>query len=193
MKVLSKRQTRKLVAAIIFLIAAAVAYFQPGLVKDGLKTAQQSQPGLYEVEETSDGDTIIVNMNGKREIIRLIGVDTPETQHPDRPVECFGKEASEFIRKLLTGQKVRLQADPLNTNRDRYDRLLRYVYTQEGSLVEQRLIAEGYGFSYTQFPFEKKDEFNTFEQQAKDSKKGLWAACQITVSESGVERTNPAL
>ena len=189
---LNKRQTKKLVATIIFLIAAAIAYFQPGLVQNGVKTAQQNQPGLYEVEETSDGDTIIVNMNGTREIIRLIGVDTPETHHPERPVECFAKQASDFTRKLLTGHKVRMQADPLNTNRDRYDRLLRYVYTQDGVLVEQKLIAEGYGFSYTQFPFEKKDEFNIYEQQAKDAKKGLWSACQVSVLENGLERTNPA-
>ncbi|MBA3757661.1 thermonuclease family protein [Candidatus Saccharibacteria bacterium] len=193
MKSLSKREIKQLITALVFLIAALVTYLQPKIIKDGLETAQKSQPGLYEVEEVSDGDTIIVNMNGIREIIRLIGVDTPETQHPDRPLECYAAQASEYTRRLLTGQKVRLQVDPLNTNRDRYDRLLRYVFTQDGRLVEQELITEGYGFSYTQFPFERKREFNEYEQQAKEGKKGLWGVCQVTISESGLERTNPAM
>lgn len=192
MRILTKRQTRKLIAAFIILLAGFIsAHF--GLFEEGLKTARQSQPGLYEVEEVSDGDTIIVNMNGTREIIRMIGVDTPETHHPDRPVECYGQAASDYSRELLAGKKVRLQADPLNTNRDRYDRLLRYVYLPDGTLAEAKLIAEGYGFSYTQFPFEKTDEFNTYEQQARDAKRGLWASCQVIITENGARRTNPAV
>ena len=108
---------------------------------------ERSQPGLYRVVKFDDGDTITVDMNGTVETVRFIGVDTPETHHPDRPIECYGREASDYTKRLIGGQKVRLQADPLDTNRDRYGRLLRYVYLPDNTLVEQKLIAEGYGFA----------------------------------------------
>jgi micrococcal nuclease len=188
-RLFSVRQKRKLIIlAISILLAAFAGYQARGAAPTEFITS--NNPGLYEVEEASDGDTIIVNMNGRREVVRMIGVDTPETHHPDRPVECYGQEASEFTRKLLTGQNVRLQADPLNTNRDRYDRLLRYVYLPDGTLVNGKLIESGYGFSYTSFPFSKTVEFNLLEAQAKGKKAGLWASCQITADENG-ERTNP--
>jgi micrococcal nuclease len=172
-------------------IVTAVTGTQSDWLQSGVKVAEQNQPGLYRVEEVSDGDTIIVNMNGYREIVRMIGVDTPETQHPKRPLECYGKEASEYSRKLLENKRVRLQADPLDTNRDRYGRLLRYVFLPDGILVESRLIADGYGFAYTLFPFEKSDEFKTLEQQAKDAGSGLWSACEVTVEANGHQQTNP--
>ena len=130
-------------------------------------------------------------MNGKVETIRMIGVDTPETHKPNTPVQCYGPEASDYTKRLIGNQKVRLQADPLDTNRDRYGRLLRYVYLPDNTLVEQKLITEGYGFAYTFFPFEKATEFKAYEQQAKTAGKGLWTACQVTVSSDGGEHTNP--
>ena len=153
----------------------------------------------------------LITMNGTVETVRFIGVDTPETHHPDRPVECYGREAAEYTKQLITGQlrrsdgksevgaptgtsgKVRLQADPLNTNRDRYGRLLRYVYLPDNTLLEQKLITEGYGFAYTFFPFTKVLEFSNYEQQAKSAGKGLWAACQVTVESNGSEHTNPVV
>jgi len=150
----------------------------------------QSQPGFYSVIRISDGDTITVNMNGNLEEIRFIGVDTPETHDPRKPVQCYGQEAADYTKKLLVGQKVRLQADSLNTNRDRYNRLLRYVYLADGSLIEAKLIAEGYGFAYTLFPFEKASEFLSYEHLAKQTGRGLWAACQVTETERA-KQTNP--
>lgn len=153
---------------------------------------KSNQPGLYSVVKFDDGDTISVDMNGTIETVRFIGVDTPETHHPDRPIECYGPEASAYTKGLIGSQKVRLQADPLNTNRDRYGRLLRYVYLPDNTLVEQKLITEGYGFAYTYFPFEKSAEFSAYEQQAKIAKKGLWTACQVKVEGNGAKHTNPA-
>lgn len=192
MKPLGKLRTKQLISALLVLILAVISTTQTDVLKRGVNTAKQTQPGLYTVEEVSDGDTIIVNMNGRREIIRMIGVDTPETVHPDRPVECFGEAASEYSRKLLENKSVRLEADPLNTNRDRFDRLLRHVYLPDGGLASARIIEDGYGFSYTLFPFEKKEQFNFLEQKAKAAGKGLWAACQVTVAANGAKKTNPA-
>lgn len=158
----------------------------------GLGTLQQAQPGLYAVEETSDGDTIIVNMGGRREIVRLIGIDTPETHHPDRPVQCYGREASEYARISLLNKQVRLEADPLNTNRDRYGRLLRYAYLPNGNLFNADVIKQGYGFSYTSFPFSKTAEFEAYEDQAEQAKRGLWAHCKVNLESNGTEQTNPA-
>lgn len=185
------KKTLKLIISLLIILAGAVAAGSRSSDR-GANLISQNQPGLYRVEEVSDGDTFIVDMNGTREIIRMIGVDTPETHHPDRPVQCYGREASEYLRKLLVDKKVRLEADPLNTNRDRYERLLRYVYLPDGTLVNGKIVEEGYGFSYTPFPFSKTDIFDQYEQDAKQNKRGLWNACSVQIEENGTEHTNPS-
>ena len=112
-------------------------------------------------------------MHGTEEKVRFIGVDTPETHDPRKPVMCYGVEASNYTKKLIGNNRVRLQADSLDTNRDRYDRLLRYVYLPDGILVNAKLIAEGYGLDYPFFPFEKAQEFKDDEIQAKTSRTRL--------------------
>jgi micrococcal nuclease len=125
-----------------------------------------------------DGDTVrvrIVNAPGEVgavETIRFIGVDTPETVHPSRPVERFGKEASDFTREGLLGKPVYLAFDW--DLRDRYGRLLAYIYTGDGRCFNARLIQEGYGFAYTRFPFHFMEEFRALERQARAEKRGLW-------------------
>lgn len=156
------------------------------------KKAQISQPGLYPIARFVDGDTIDVKMNGATETVRMIGVDTPETHRPNTPVQCYGPQAAEFTKTLIGSNNVRLQADSLDTNRDRYGRLLRYVFLPDGTLIEDKLISEGYGFAYTLFPFEKKDQFLASMTTAQNSHKGLWAACQVHQETNGAYQTNPA-
>lgn len=159
---------------------------------DYLKTGLNSvEPGYYKVTKVLDGDTIVVNMDGRAETVRMIGVDTPETHRPNTPVQCFGPEATDFTKRLIGQNSVRLQADALETNRDRYDRLLRYVYLPDNSLVEEKIIDGGYGFSYTQFPFSKSESFDRLESAAKQAAKGLWAACRVIVSSDGREQSQP--
>ena len=153
---------------------------------------QTSQPGLYSINHFIDGDTIAVDMNGSVETIRMIGVDTPETHKPNTPVQCYGEAAAAYTKSLIGSNSVRLQADPLDTNRDRYGRLLRYVYLPNGTMVEESLIKNGYGFAYTQFPFEKTDQFVAEQTAAKNAGLGLWSACQVTVESNGIEQTNAA-
>jgi endonuclease YncB( thermonuclease family) len=85
------------------------------------------------------------------ERVRLIGVDTPETVHPNKPVERFGKEASAFTTKLVQGKRVRMEYDWQRT--DKYGRTLGYVYLEDGRFVNAEIIKQGYGFAYVTYPF----------------------------------------
>lgn len=129
----------------------------------------------HRVTRVVDGDTFEVIENGKPEKVRMIGMDTPETVDPRRPVQCFGKEASAQLKKLLTDQHVRLESDPTNQDRDKYQRLLRYVYLDDGTDVNAKMISDGYAFAYIQFPFERRDEFVRLQAEARAAKRGLWS------------------
>ena len=120
-----------------------------------------------------DGDTIIVNIDGKKERVRLIGVDTPETKHPKKPVEYYGKEASAFTKQRVEGKKVRLEYD--QQRRDKYGRLLAYVYLEDATFLNAEIIKQGYGFAYTRFPFKYLDDFREYEKEARENKRGLWS------------------
>lgn len=178
-----------LLLLLILLVLLIVRTEKPGLNNPFINN---TAPGYYKVLDFNDGDTIVVDMGGNRETVRMIGVDTPETHRPETPVQCYGPEASDFTKKLIGNQPVRLEADPLNTNRDRYDRLLRYIYLPDGTLVEERLISEGYGFAYTAFPMQKAVEFEALEDEAERTGRGLWSDCQVRELPSGIQQTNPA-
>lgn len=119
-----------------------------------------------------DGDTIVVDIEGKLEKVRLIGVDTPETVHPSKPVEYFGKEASDFTKRMVERKNVRLEYDW--QKRDKYSRVLGYVYLEDGTFLNAEIIKQGYGFAYTKYPFKYLDEFRQYEKEARENKKGLW-------------------
>jgi micrococcal nuclease len=186
-----RRHKFKLLILVIFILAVVVA--QSGWLNSGSKTLQQNQPGLYTISHYVDGDTIAVNMNGSVETVRFIGVDTPETHKPNTPVQCYGPEAAAHTKDMISKfGKVRLQADPLDTNRDVYGRLLRYVYLPGGTLLDEEIIKDGYGFAYLDFPFTKKAQFAADGQAAMSAKAGLWAVCQPTVNKYGGYTSNPA-
>lgn len=129
------------------------------------------------VTKVVDGDTIQIE-DGIT--IRLLGIDTPETVDPRRPVGCFGKEASNEVKKLLSGKVVYLQKDVSWS--DKYKRLLRYVYLPlEGDqqlFVNDYLVREGFAKVLTYPPDVKYNgQFREAERQAKEEKKGLWGRC----------------
>lgn len=155
-----------------------VVYVVPYIQAQLLSPLPPPAPGYYRVTKDADGDTIEVDMSGVTERIRLIGVDTPETHKPNTPVQCYGPEASALTKAALGGKTVRLEADRTGDNRDRYNRLLRYVYTEDGTLWNKHLIEQGAGFAYTQFTFTKKGEFIQAQSAALAAKRGLWTACQ---------------
>jgi micrococcal nuclease len=125
-----------------------------------------------------DGDTVRVRIPnppqglGAVETIRLLGVDTPETVHPSRPVERFGKEASEFTKTSLLDKEVRLCFDW--DLRDRYGRLLAYIFTGQGECFNARIVREGYAHAYITYPFQFMDEFKALEAESRRAKNGLW-------------------
>ena len=139
------------------------------------------KPGTYKVVQVADGDTILVDMKGRVEKVRLIGVDSPEIHHPSKPVQCFGFEAAKYTADLVQDKRVRLEADPASGNRDRYQRLLRYVYLEDERLLNSLLIQEGFAFAYLTFPHSKLEEFKDLEKQAELGNAGLWNACPITI------------
>jgi micrococcal nuclease len=158
---------------------------QQGWFVSAAQGVVENQPGLYSIDHFIDGDTIAITMNGKTETIRMIGVDTPETHKPNSPVQCYGPAAAAYVKNIIGSQSVRLAADPKSTNRDRYDRLLRYVYMPDGRMVETEVIKNGYGFAYTNFPFTKRAEFVDLQDRANTAAKGLWANCTPFQEDNG--------
>ena len=139
----------------------------------GLITSAQLDPISARVERVIDGDTIRVRHQGKSYTVRLIGVDTPETKHPTKAVQYFGREASAFTKAALEGKTVLLQKDRTGDTVDRYGRWLRYVLL-DGDNFNARLIRHGYAHAYRRFPFSKRTEFIQLEEQARRRGIGLW-------------------
>ncbi len=174
-------RTTSLASLILALILAGIAAYNDPSVRASLVKAQ---PGMDVVTHVNDGDTIIVRQqNGSEETVRLLGVDTPEVKDPRKPIQCFGEAASAHTKAVIpVGSSVRLAPDPDDTDRDKYGRLLRYVYLPDGTLYNAQLIKDGYGFAYTVFPISKLDEFKALEKEARTANRGLWAGCNINES-----------
>ena len=128
---------------------------------------------LYKVIRVVDGDTLIIDYNGTEERVRLIGVDTPESVHPNEEKNTkFGKKASEFSKNYLENKEVTLEFDV--QERDQYGRLLAYVYLNN-VMYNKTLLQEGYAKIATYPPNVKYvDDFTAIQEEARNNKKGLW-------------------
>lgn len=163
----------------LLLIAIFVAVAVPGCAAaapDGTGAAVRSGP--FVVTEVYDGDTVVVDIEGRATEVRLIGVDTPETVHPDKPVQFYGPEASAFTKRTLNGTRVWLELDDPGRPGgaiDAYGRTLAYIITPDGRNFNLELVRLGYGRAYTRFPFKYKKEFRAAEQEARSQGRGLWA------------------
>lgn len=152
---------------------------EPSLSPEATESAIPQVPNdqIFPVTKVIDGDTIEIG-NGVH--VRLIGIDTPETVDPRRPVGCFGKEASNFTKQLLNGKMVRLEKDISDT--DKYHRLLRYVFLQtpQGEVfVNNELARQGYAQVKTYPPDVKYEgQFLESQREARENNRGLWQACQ---------------
>ena len=129
-----------------------------------------SASDYFYVKRVVDGDTIVLE-NDER--VRLIGVDTPETVHPQKPVEYFGKEASAFTKSMCKGKQVRLEYDW--QRQDKYGRTLAYIYLEDGTFVNAEIVKQGYGHAYIKFPFKYLKQFRLYERLARENGIGLWA------------------
>ena len=130
--------------------------------------------GTYKVIKVVDGDTLVIDMDGKEERLRLLGVDTPESVHPDKDKNIeFGTLASEFTKLHLEGKTIGIEYD--KEKRDRYDRLLAYVYV-DGEMFNKTLLENGMAKVTIYQPNDKyEEEFLALEQEAKAANMGLWA------------------
>lgn len=138
-------------------------------------TRPSSAEGPFLVTYIADGDTIHINYYGLELSLRLIGVDTPETVDERKPVQCFGVEASNYLKSRLSNQQVYIDSDPTQSSSDIYGRLLRYVYLDNED-IGLSIIANGYGHEYTYYvPYQKQSEYQAAENYAAKNSLGLWS------------------
>lgn len=133
------------------------------------------QNTLYKVSYVYDGDTVAIFYKGKQRIIRLLGIDTPETVDHRKPIQCFGKQASLVTKELLNNKNISLKFDSDREQRDRYGRYLAYVYRQDDLDINKYLIEKGYAREYTYGkPYLRQKEFKKIEKQAQENNIGMW-------------------
>lgn len=129
------------------------------------------------VTKVFDGDTLLVELNGREITVRLIGVDTPEVSRPDTPVQFYGPEASGFTRRALEGKRVTLEfeaPDRPGGSVDQYGRTLAYVITEDGGNFNRELVRQGYGRVFDKYPFRYLKEFRQAERSARAAGLGIW-------------------
>jgi len=153
---------------------------QQKLVQNSTSPSPSVKPQISElvpIVKVVDGDTIDVLLNGAKARVRLIGMDTPEIVDPRKPVQCFAKEASDKAKEILTGKSVRLESDQTQGDKDKYGRLLRYVFLEDGTLFNKFMIEQGYAHEYTYMsnPYKYQAEFKTAEKNAREQNLGLWS------------------
>lgn len=141
-------------------------------------TANSLQSDVATIESVIDGDTIVLEVQNQTETVRLLGVDTPETVHPSKPIECFGPEASAFTKvTLVKGSTVKLLRDV--EPRDRFQRLLVYLFLADGTLFNQLLIDRGFARTLSIEPNTTfASQFATHESNARNRRVGLWQYCE---------------
>ncbi len=162
---------------------ASTSLVTTGVPTASLESTLPANAVPAELVRIVDGDTIVVRINGEsgQETVRLIGIDTPETKKPNTPVQCYGKEATAFTTKLLSGKKIWLEHDV--SNRDQYGRLLRYVWVESGSsylLANEEIVSLGYGTAgdYPPDTHYHKRLFAALEN-ARSHGIGMWGSCEL--------------
>ena len=173
---------KRLVAAGVAVIVVAVLAgcggqdFAPAPAEPypGLPRPVEAQ-GPFAVSRVVDGDTVRVLIEGQEVPVRLIGIDTPETVAPNRPVECAGPEASVYAEQLMSGDRVYLELDPTQGTYDSYDRVLAYVWLEGDVMVNLAMLQTGLAEEYTYDDAYKYQQlFRQVEEQARDDLLGQW-------------------
>ena len=167
---------------IFLIIFAYIAYNK--LTDDSNGSLEKKNKDLVFVKRVVDGDTFEL-ADGQK--VRLLGIDTPEVYESDKmerdaelskqdeaTVKKLGILASEYAKRTVEGKKVWLERDPVNDDKDKYGRLLRYVYLEDGTCVNAKIISEGYAQVYEKYPISKIDEFRKLQREARENSRGLW-------------------
>ncbi len=182
---LSKKQKKYIIQTIIALIILIPGIIAGTVNKEevfkalGIKIESTKVANIgedsYKVTSVTDGDTFKINYNGKEQKVRLIGVDTPESVHPDSSKNTeYGKQASNYTKSLLENKTVKLEFDVSQT--DKYGRLLAYVYLENGEMLNEKLLKEGYAQVATYVPNVKYvEKFEQLQKEARENKVGFWA------------------
>lgn len=130
---------------------------------------------LIKVSKVIDGDTIVVDIDGRQIHVRLIGINSPELTDKRTQVNCLAQKAKEEAQKLLAGQSVYLEKDPTQGNYDKYNRLLAYVFLSKDTNFNKLMIENGYAYEYTyRLPYKYQKEFKTAQSEARSAQRGLW-------------------
>ena len=151
---------------------------ESGVVGESLLANEEIRKSpTYQVLKVVDGDTIHISYNGKDEKVRFVGLDTPETKDPRKPIQCFGREATAKMTELAENKKVRLEFDKTQGERDKYGRLLAFVYNEDNKNLAYEMIRQGYGneYTYNSNPYKYQSEFKEAAHKAREENKGLWA------------------
>jgi micrococcal nuclease len=175
---------RKLIKFFILLLIAVVAYLYIQSREDGREVFINAEDEIAVVARVVDGDTFVLS-TGER--VRLLGIDSPEkheSQKLDRDalssgrdketIKKLGELSSLYAEKLVLNKTVKLVKEPNHEDKDRYGRLLRYVYLEDGISVNEKMIRDGYAYVYDRFPLSVLDEYRKLEREARENKWGLW-------------------
>lgn len=164
--------------SLVALAGVAVVALAGLLVEHNRGEDEPTEAGTATVVRVVDGDTLVVDLDGSQERVRLIGIDTPESVAEDRPVECYGVEASERLKELLpAGTTIRLERDV--EPRDRYDRLLAYVYRADDNLlINREQVLDGFAEAKEYPPNTAlSSDLAAAQRTARAAGAGLWSAC----------------
>ncbi|MBS1495209.1 MAG: thermonuclease family protein [Bacteroidetes bacterium] len=165
------------------LTLAIIGYIAYKYVSPKLESVGKDEQSEYIlVERVVDGDTFKM-AGGER--VRLLGIDTPEkfqsskldkdskkSGQDKKTIQILGQAASDYVKKLAEGKKVKLVKEP-GTDKDKYGRSLRYVYLEDGTLINAKILQDGYANVYPT-PISKIEEFRKYEREAREKKRGLW-------------------
>lgn len=203
---LARKNIIPIVIILVFILGIGIGFWWGKSQKTNQKTSQgisqktnqntsentndekQDFVGEYKVTRVVDGDTIEIE-GGER--VRYIGIDTPETVDPRKPVQCFGVEASNKNKELVEGKTVRLEKD--TTDRDRYNRLLRYIWVGD-DFINLELVKLGFAYSYSYPPDIKyQDQIVKAQQEAEKNKFGLWNACPLDAGKAATVSKEDAI
>lgn len=167
----------RLVAALALSVVAGCQ--APTVATDATSAPTATDPSGM-VARVVDGDTVLVTTGGRPITVRILGIDSPETKDPRKPVQCWGPEASEFARATLLDQRVQLVADPSQDARDRYGRTLAYVRLADGRDYSVEAARAGVARAYTyKRPVAEHDQIAAAEADAKAAGRGLWGSCPV--------------
>jgi micrococcal nuclease len=162
----------------------ALGYFTWIYVYPRLVEKESRESELHKVKRVIDGDTFELESGEK---VRLLGIDTPEkyeskklnsdaerSGQDKKTIQKLGELASDYAASLISNKRVKLLPEPNHEDKDRYGRLLRYVYLEDGTDFNKRMVEDGYAYAFRKYKISRLDEFIEAERRARLNKRGLW-------------------